>query len=154
MPTNDMFAPWLKSKELSYSLKVWLTCLALGPVVFALVLWNMYLIIFMILVILYMFICGVFYAIPSLVLFYVIVKLINRTKYSLIIKKSVLIAAGIVLAVIPFYVPIPRDYIDVRYDNALRFSYFIAVIPGLLFYKLPLKEEEEAMDDVSIPQAE
>jgi hypothetical protein len=93
----------------------------------------------------------------SLVLFYAIVALTNRTEYAFTIKKSIFVVAGVVLAVPPFYLYIDSDapYFKRGFNDKLKLSYFIAVLPGLLFYKRPPgKAEMGEMEDVLHPPAE
>ncbi len=135
--TEDIFAEKLKPNEFVYSLKVWLTSASLGPVIFVLIdlgLISATAFVFMFLV---MLCYGLLFSAPCFALLYVAVKLTNRLKYHPLIKKGVLVLAGIVLTVIPFYLYTVQHTEYRKYvDNGMIYCYLFATIAGIIGYKL------------------
>lgn len=134
---SDIDSSGLKANALAYSIKVWLTGLTAGPLLFILMNLDESGLMAFSLVYFYMFFYGLLFSIPSFFMLYVVAKLVNRLKVSLIIKKCILVGAGVVLTLVPFYLFVGNRFnIQIGLDDKMILCYLITIGAGLLFYRL------------------
>ncbi|PWV56607.1 hypothetical protein [Chitinophaga sp. S165] len=131
--------PEVKSNEFTYSLKTWLTIVALGPIVYRIALLSEYSFPdFEVLIteFYYMFFVGLLYSCPSFVLSYGIVKLVNKLKRSMVVKKCILLVPGILVTTLAVYLFDNLCHIfDLRMDRVWT-CYLISTIGAIWIYKL------------------
>ncbi len=146
MPSN-IHSSEPKANALAYSIKVWLTGLTAGPLLFILINPDDVSFMALSLVYFYMFFYGVLFSIPSSVMLYVCAKLVNRLRVSLImliIKKCILVGAGVVLTIMPFYLFVGNRFnMQIDSDDHIMLCYLITIIAGLLFYRLNPRTQSE-----------
>ncbi|PWV56608.1 hypothetical protein [Chitinophaga sp. S165] len=134
--TEKLFAEELKPNEFSYSLKIWLTSASLSPVIFVLFDLGMVSVMAFLFMLFFMLLYGLLFSAPCFALLCLAVKLTNRLKYSLGIKKGILVLAGIVLTLVPFYSYYPQQEYFKFIDNGMIYCYLFSTMTAIIFYKL------------------
>ncbi len=126
-----------------YPLKIWLTAVALGPIIQELVAYitgqppkDSPFFTYIVAVT----IAGLMYSAPSFLVLLLAAKLLYNFKLSFTVKKIIFTILGIILSTLPFYILFgPPDFIAITHSSGfllMVLSYTLSIIAGIWLYKI------------------